>query len=181
MKKAVLLGDSIRQGYGPTTEELLKGEFEVFQPDDNSRFCHYMLRQIFDYKGYLSQADVIHFNCGHWDICELFGDGTFTPPEEYVRVMKKIGGMLLSFTDKVIFASTTPVRNENVYNSNARVKEYNELIIPEFKKMGIVINDLNSLLADDIEKYIREDDKIHLTDEGIKICSRQTAGYIKNI
>ena len=181
MKKAVLLGDSIRLGYGPATAELLKDEFEIFQPDDNSRFCHYMLRQIFDYKNHLSQADVIHFNCGHWDLCELFGDGPFTPQEEYVRVMKKIGGMLLSFTDKVIFSTTTPVRNENIYNSNARVKEYNDLIVPEFQKMGIVINDLNSLLADDIEKYIRADDKIHLTDEAIKLCSRQTAGYIKNI
>ena len=50
MKKVVLLGDSIRLiGYGTKLPEITQGEFEIWQPDDNSRFVQYILRQIFDY------------------------------------------------------------------------------------------------------------------------------------
>lgn len=180
MKKAVLFGDSIRIGYGDAVTELIKNEFTVFQPTDNCRFCQYMLRMLFDYSKDISDADVIHFNSGLWDICDLFGDGAFTPPDEYVRVMKKIGSMFLKITDKVIFATSTPVRRENVYNDNGTIAQYNALIVPEFQKMGIQINDLNSLIVGNIEKYIREDDKIHLTDEGIRLCAEQTAKCILN-
>ena len=40
MKKAVLIGDSIRMiGYGAPVAERLGDEFEVWQPDDNCRFA----------------------------------------------------------------------------------------------------------------------------------------------
>ena len=39
MKKVVLLGDSIRLwGYGTKVPDMLKGEYEVCQPEDNCRF-----------------------------------------------------------------------------------------------------------------------------------------------
>lgn len=50
-KKVVLLGDSIRQiGYGKKVEELLKPDYEVWQPEDNCRFAKYTLRLIFDFQ-----------------------------------------------------------------------------------------------------------------------------------
>ena len=48
-----------------------------------------------------------------------------------------------------------------------------------FKEMGFEINDLNSLVKADVYKYIRDDDKIHLTDEGIDLCANQVVKVIK--
>ena len=47
MKKVVLLGDSIRLiGYGKKVEEMLRPEYEVWQPEDNCRFAKYGLNTI---------------------------------------------------------------------------------------------------------------------------------------
>ena len=51
----------------------------------------------------------------------------------------------------------------------------------ELKKRGIRINDLYKTVAFDLERYIREDDMIHLTEEGIEICSRQVADAILDV
>ena len=75
MIKVALLGDSIRLwGYGTKVPEMLGEEYEVFQPEDNCRFVKYTLRMIFDLHEQIKDADVIHFNCGHWDVTDLFGD-----------------------------------------------------------------------------------------------------------
>ena len=80
MKKAVLLGDSIRLlGYGMRVPALLAPDIAVWQSEDNGRFTSYTLRTCFDYKAELETADVIHWNNGLWDMCDLFGDGPFTP------------------------------------------------------------------------------------------------------
>ena len=80
MKKAVLLGDSIRLlGYGTRVPALLAPDIAVWQSEDNGRFTSYTLRTCFDYKAELETADVIHWNNGLWDMCDLFGDGPFTP------------------------------------------------------------------------------------------------------
>ena len=76
MKKVVLLGDSIRLiGYGQKVAETLKEECEVWQPDDNCRFAKYTLRMLFDFQNEIKGADVIHWNNGRWDVCDIFGDG----------------------------------------------------------------------------------------------------------
>jgi hypothetical protein len=86
MKKVVLLGDSIRLwGYGTKLAEVLGDGYEVCQPEDNCRFTKYTLRGMFDWADLIKDADVIHWNNGLWDATELFGDGTFTTEEEYIR------------------------------------------------------------------------------------------------
>ena len=47
------------------------------------------------------------------------------------------------------------------------------------KELGIKINDLNSLFKNDIEKYIRSDDLIHLTEEGAELAAKQVADIIE--
>ena len=48
----------------------------------------------------------------------------------------------------------------------------------QLREMGIIINDLNAFVAPHIEEYIREDDKIHLTDEGIMACAKEVVELI---
>ena len=180
MKKVTLLGDSIRLiGYGAKVAEMLKGEYEVFQPEENCRFVKYTLRMLFDYREQIGGSDVIHWNNGHWDICDLFGDGTFSTEDEYVENMLHIADILLKRHKTVIFATTTPVLDTNPYNTNSMTDRFNSIIVPKLEEKGIIINDLNLLLRNDIERYICSD-MIHLTDEGTELFAKQVAEYITN-
>ncbi len=171
MTKIVLLGDSIRLiGYGKKVPSLLGDRYEVWQPNDNCRFAQYTLRGMFDWRERLEGTDIVHWNNGLWDICDLFGDGAFTSKEDYVKTMLRIADILLSKSKKVIFATTTPVDSTHPYNRNERIIEYNEAIVPSLLARGIQINDLHTLVNQDVDTYICED-KIHLSEAGIDLCS----------
>ncbi len=180
MIKVALLGDSIRQiGYGNAVCELLGDEYSVFQPNDNCRFVKYTLRCVLhEWRSSLEESDVIHWNNGLWDICNL-GDGVFTTYEEYRENMLRVATALKKYGKAVIFATTTPVRDGHPYNSNDVIKEYNDRIVPELINMGIIINDLHKTVVADVNKYILESDMIHLSEEGINACATQVAEIIR--
>ena len=181
MTKVTLLGDSIRaSGYGNVVPELLGEEYEVYQPNVNGRNAKYTLRCLFDYASQMAGSRIVHWNNGHWDLCDLFGDGTFSTEEEYVSNMLRAAEILLSRYDKVIFATTTPVRPENKYNRNETVCRFNEIIVPRLQEKGVIINDLHSLVAVDIPRYICEDN-IHLSEEGVQLCAQQVAKVIRQV
>ena len=179
MKKVVLIGDSIRMiGYGKPVAERLAPEYEVWQPDDNCRFAQYTLRGLWDWQDGMRDADVIHWNNGLWDICHLFGDGAFTPIEEYVSTMLRIARILKERATTVIFATTTPVRPENVHNKSGIIKAYNEALVPKLLEMGVVINDLYTPIAKDVYKFICED-TIHLSADGIALTADMVEAVIR--
>ena len=111
MKKVALLGDSIRLfGYGRLVPALLADKAEVYQPEENCKFAKNMLRMLFYKKEELKDCDVIHFNCGLWDVANIVGDGAlFSTDEEYVANVLRIAAALKRITPHVIFATTTPV------------------------------------------------------------------------
>lgn len=182
MKKVVLLGDSIRLiGYGKKVPEMLGEEYSVFQSEDNCRFAKYTLRCLFDWRDDIKDADIIHWNNGLWDTSTgLFDDGglPFTCEEEYVANMLRIATELLKITPNVIFATTTPVHPEYLYNSNAVIERYNAVLVPKLEAMGIRINDLHSIVAADIEGNICED-QIHLSEAGAQACAERVVAMIK--
>ena len=182
MKKVVLLGDSIRLiGYGTVVPGLLEGRYKVWQPSDNCRFASYTLRMLYDYRDELKNADIIHWNNGLWDECNLFGDSSFTPLEVYADTLKRIASILKNITDKVIFATTTPVTPLNPHNSNETISKFNSAAVNVLAPLGVRINDLYSLVLPKTDIYIRKDDNIHLTAEGCLACARQVADEIKRI
>lgn len=176
--KATLIGDSIRQQYAPRVGELLGNSFEIWSPSgENCRFSKYTLRGLFEWAPHINGSQIVHWNNGLWDTCDLFGDGAFTPEQEYVDNILRIADILQKDNKTVIFATTTPVRSENVYNKNETIDRYNSIVVPLLKNRGIIINDLGSILSKDIYRYIREDN-VHLTEEGIELCAKQTAEII---
>lgn len=181
MKKVTLLGDSIRMiGYGKTVADALNKEgVEIFQPEENCRFSKYTLRMLFDYKAQIAGSDVIHWNNGLWDVCDLAGDGPFTPKEVYADFVLRTLRVLKRITPNIIFATTTPVDSENHFNSNPVIEAYNAFIVPKLEAEGVVINDLHALVAPDIDRFIRKDDHIHLTDDGIDVCAAAVAAKIR--
>ena len=181
MKKLVLLGDSIRLiGYGQSLAEKLSDKYEVWQPEDNCRWADYTYRMLSDHAESVKGADVIHWNNGHWDICDLFGDGSFTSVENYVKAMTRVAKRLLTITDKVIFSTTTPVTERLTYENNERIKKYNAAVVPALRELGIIINDLYAVVEPHIEEYIKEDN-IHLNEIGSEACATQIADLIRSL
>jgi lysophospholipase L1-like esterase len=179
MKKIILLGDSIRlMGYGARTAELLGPDYTVWQPEDNCRFAAYTLRMLFDYKAQLEGADIIHFNCGLWDVCDLFGDGAFTPLEDYIRLLARIAAVLKTYAPTVIFATTTTPSPEMWGHDINRLKIYNAAAVATLEPMGVLINDLFTPVAADVETMISED-HLHLSAQGIEVCAAQVADCIR--
>ena len=179
MKKVVLLGDSIRLiGYGARTAELLGPDYTVWQPEDNCRFASYTLRMLFEYKDQLEGADVIHWNNGLWDECDLFGDGAFTPLEDYVRLLARIAAVLKTYAPTVIFATTTPPAPEMWGHDLNRLKAYNAAAVATLSEMGVLINDLFTPVAADIPTMIAEDN-LHLSEAGVEVCAAQVADCIR--
>ena len=181
MKKVTLLGDSIRLGYGPRVAELLGPEVTVYQPEDNCRFAKYTLRMLFDERERIEGSDVIHFNCGMWDICNLFGDGTFTDKQEYVSCMLRVAEQLKKLGKHLIFATTTPVLEGNPYNRNEDIEAFNAAIVPLFVAEGIRIDDLYTPVFPERARLIRADDKLHLNEAGIEFCAERVAAAISAV
>ena len=180
MIKVTLLGDSIRQiGYGTVVPQMLGDAYEVWQPAENCRFSSYTLRGMYDWKAGMEGSRIVHWNNGLWDVCDLFDDGAFTPKEIYVDTMVRIAKVLLARHDKVIFATTTPVRSGDPFNKNERIKDYNDTLVPVLQGMGIAVNDLFTPVYAHLNEYIRESDLIHLTDAGIAACAALTCDAIR--
>ncbi len=179
-RKVALLGDSIRLiGYGNIVPSLLGEEVEVFQPEDNCRFAKYLLRGLFDWHEQLKDCEVIHFNCGHWDVCDIMGDGKlFSSDEEYIDNLERIAKLLLKITPKVIFATTTPVKPPYQYNRNSDIERFNAKAIQKMTELGVQVNDLYGLVKPNVEEYICED-KLHLSEKGANICAQRVADCIK--
>ena len=179
--KITLLGDSIRQiGYGTLVPTLLGQEYEVYQPKENCRFSKHTLRGLFDWHEDMRDCEIVHWNNGLWDTATGRPDELpFSTPEEYLANMLRIADYLLAHHRTVIFATTTPVRFGNRTQDNDRIAAYNALVVPELQKKGVIINDLHATVSRDIDKYIREDDRIHLTEEGIRICAEQVCACIR--
>ena len=178
--KIVILGDSIRQAYGPVVEEALRKEgHEVWQPVDNCRYAKHTFRMIFDYHEQIKDADIIHFNVGLWDVCKINDDINFTPLEQYIFDLERVAKALLKITPHVIFSTTTPVKPNHPHNNNVDIDEYNKAAIRVMNKLHVKVNDLGGLIKKDIERYIKEEDLIHLTEEGVKVASESVLKTIK--
>ena len=178
MKKIILLGDSIRLSYGNRVRELLGSDYTVWQPEDNCRFAAYTLRMLFDYKAQLEGADVIHFNCGLWDMCDLFGDGPFTPLEVYAEQMVRIAKILKTYAPVVIFAATTPPSPKMWGHDLNRVRAYNAAAMAALEPLGVLFDDLFTPVAEDIDRMISED-YLHASPYGVEILANRVADCIK--
>lgn len=96
MKKVLLLGDSIRQNYENVVKENLADRAEVIFTNDNNRFSVFMLRYLGEWINALTDSrpetiDIIHFNCGLWDVVRLSNeDTTLVSLSEYKMYLERI-------------------------------------------------------------------------------------------
>lgn len=180
MIKVTLLGDSIRMGYGQFVPGLLGDNYTVFQPADNCKFAKFTLRSILDWNDDIEGSDIIHWNNGIWDITTCVDGDPLTDIDEYLTTMIRVAKQLKKRAKKVIFATTTPVRDPagSGYESNARIMEYNRIVVPELQKLGIMINDLHSIVYPNVDKYVC-DDNLHMNSTGYEALAKQVVKAIK--
>ncbi len=191
MKKVLLLGDSIRMGYDEYVKELLKDTCEVcYDDEDNGRFTSYTLWQANQFFKEYGIFDVVHWNNGYWDMnVEAPMTDAMHPVDEYVHFLKRIIGEIRRNGAQIIFATTTPVLEKGsamdntgtgmeISYDNNWVTQYNDAAKKLMAQENITVNDLYALTLKG-ENYYKCEDKLHLTEEGYRLCAEQAAQLIK--
>jgi lysophospholipase L1-like esterase len=192
VKNVLLPGDSIRLNYCGRVKELLDGECRVCYPEAN---CAYTLYTIWNLRFWVEDLkedgiDVIYWNNGIWDHHRTLDDGEpLTGIEQYIALNRRLHRQLRVYTDKLIWATTTPAgksyrpSNGNLGELsldvwNSEIALYNNVLAAYFTSDGVMINDLNALIGSDTEQYLCED-SIHLSAAGIEAAANRVADCIR--
>ena len=184
-----LIGDSIRLGYCKMTKNELTDVAEVFFIDENCRNSQYVITALEGWKNRFDDAsliDIVHFNCGHWDVAKWGGcDFSLTSEDEYGKNIKMIIDLIRAkfINAKIIFATTTSMNPDNLhctnYRDNDMIDRYNEIAVKIAKDNEVVINDLNKLTRNLPADCYR--DYCHFTEETSTLLGKAVADKIKTL
>ena len=188
MKKILLLGDSIRQGYDKYVKMAFEGVAEVYYPSENCRFTSYMLRYLSAWKDELqcgNDIDLVHWNAGLWDDLVLPDGLHHIPLDTYQENVERICKMLQSLFPKakIVFATSTAVQEElfgkfQVKRYNKDTEKYNEAAARIVKQCGGEINDLYALSKNAPSSY-QSDQTHYYTMQGTKLFTDQVIDCIE--
>lgn len=185
MKKILLIGDSIRQGYDKYVKMAFEGTAEVYYPAENCRFAAYVARNIHEWKSKLgldSDLNLVHWNAGLWDDLVLLDGEHLTPLPIYRYYIERTCKILTQQFPhaRVIFATSTPVQEElftTCKRYNADTQEYNDAAVEIAVRYGMQINDLYALCADMPKSYYS--DLTHLyTKDGTRLLTDRVVSVI---
>ncbi len=189
MKKIVLIGDSVRQGYDKYVKEALKEVADVYYPKENCRFSTYILRNLIIWKRELewgSDIDLVHWNAGLWDTLTMIDGEKLVPLEVYKENIDRICRQIkmLFPKAKMIFATSTPCierlfADRDCKRKNSDTEMYNAAACEIVKKHGGEINDLYALMKDVPEAY--HSDLTHFyTKEATELMTGKVLSVIEN-
>lgn len=193
MKNILLLGDSIRQNYQEYVREKLQGAAHVYYPNDNGRFCSFTLRYLHEWIYFFARQgvkefDIVHFNCGLWDILRLASEKRpFTGEEEYARLLERIAGRIhyLCPGARIVFALTTEVIEPGFEpgvdvgeRRNEDIRRYNAIAREVMEKLQIEIDDLWSVSRElPVQAH---SDLVHFeTDMGVQGLGKQVVSCLR--
>jgi len=137
------------------------------------------------------RVDLIHWNCGVWDHHRNAEDGEpFSSLEMYLSLQKRLLSQLSRYSDRLIFATSTPAGKQYVQNPNGlcaipreewnrEIALYDEVLCAYLCTKGVSINDIGGLVGSDTDRFITPEDGVHLSPEGVEAVSRQTADAIR--
>ena len=186
MKKILLLGDSIRLGYDGYVKTALADVAETYFPKENCAFAQYSYRWLHVWKeneGSPNDIDLVHWNVGLWDVLRSFGEDTFTSPEYYGEMIKRLQKRIafLFPNAKQIFATSTSVVEigyEPPYQRfNSDIEKFNTIAIETLTPLGVGINDLYTLTKG-LPESCRSDMTHFYTEQGIKAVGNQVVKSI---
>jgi arylsulfatase A-like enzyme/lysophospholipase L1-like esterase len=184
----LLIGDSIRGGYGKGVQQLLAGKAEVSVNAKNAQYTGWGLKKIDEWLGD-GKWDVIHFNWGLWDMYgwEYFNEDR--SPAKYEERLELLVSRMKKTGAKLIWATTTPACPEpekamrDRFNRQVRItpsveKEYQDAALRVMKKHQVAVNDLYALMLPDLKKFQLGPDNVHFNEAGCEKLAQQVAKVI---
>ena len=185
MKTVVLIGDSIRMGYCPVVERELQAVARIRAPAENGGDSNKVLANLEAWIG--ADADVIHINCGLHDIKREFGAAcNQVPIEAYEHNVRAVLTRLTTDTSaRIIWASTTPV-NHDWHHEDKGFDRFDEDIVAYeavarqiAAELGVVVNDLHTVVTEAGRDSMLLPDGVHYTPEGYALLGRAVAAFIR--
>lgn len=183
LPKVLIIGDSISGGYSKSLIKLLDGKAEVVKLGavatyriQKEAFWHSSgkaksldfgsakacIADFERFERHLSETkyDVIHFNFGLNDIFRGRKGAWHNPVDQYAKDLEKIVTLLKKNGAKVIWASTTPIPDNDDVRPKGDDLFYNTAAEKVMKKNNIPINDLHSAVTkwDGYAKWKKGDD-----------------------
>ena len=180
LPRVLIIGDSVSIAYTPLVADLLKGKANVERIPGNGSSTSHGLASLQKWLGD-GKWDIIHFNFGLHD-AKLPPEGVrHSPPDVYEANLRELVKRLKATGAKLVWATTTPVPGDGNLSPTRKfgnVDQYNEIAGKVMKENGIAIDDLNTAMKPQAEKYLRPSD-VHFTKEGSAILAELVAKSIQ--
>lgn len=189
MKQVILIGDSIRMGYQPFVAEVLKGEAEVWGPEENGGTSRNVLAHLDEWV--LSrESDIVHLNCGLHDLARdpdenrNIGDVRVSV-DEYERNVRAILSKVQSSGRKIVWATTTPVHEDDhrrvkiMERHEADIEKYNAAALRVAEELKVPVNDLYRVVVEAGEESGMKPDGVHYSDAGSQRLGRAVAAFLR--
>lgn len=188
LPRVLLIGDSIRGGYGKGVQQLLAGKAEVLMNPGNAEYTGTGLRKIDEWLGD-GKWDIIHFNWGLWDMYGWQYDKEDRSPAMYEQRLEMLVSRLEKTGAKLIWATTTPACPEPEKTMRDRFKkvvqitpeierQYQDAARRVMKKHKVAVDDLYALMVPDLKKYQNGADNVHFNGAGCGRLAQQVAAVI---
>ena len=178
LPKVLLLGDSIRMSYQPHVARLLSDRAEVVGPADNCQYSLYTLSSLDGWITALGKPDIVHWNNGIHDSGHNPARSPIQIPIDVYRTnLESILDGLTALTPNVIWATITPVHPDRPFRDtewawrNEEIDQYNEVARTLIESRGVLINDLHTLVWNNVSEFLSED-QLHLSESGQEVCAR---------
>jgi rhamnogalacturonyl hydrolase YesR/lysophospholipase L1-like esterase len=176
LPRVLLIGNSITKSYYKNVVGQLKDKAYIARMTTSKSLGDTGFLKELTFVLSYHKFDVIHFNNGlhGWNYTDKEYSNAF--PQFYSTIKK------FAPNASLIWANTTPVRSRNNLDSfhplNERVIQRNQIAETYFSSNGVLINDLYSLMKNNIAFY-SDTDGIHPTDIGTILLATQVADHIK--
>jgi len=173
-----IIGDSVsftnQNSFGYTeVVQLLLPEHNVSHDFDNAFGTDHVLNNLEEFTDFRNDWDIVHVNCGIWDIGSISGS-YITPPEIFRTNVRRIMAHVNTVSECQIWATITPFLEQHEL-----IELFNSIIVEEAESQGVEINDLYSLmepLGDDFRPIKNEQiDRIHWNYEGTLVLGTRVA------
>ena len=192
-----LLGDSVRYtsnhhcGYGLFAAQQLQDDCGVYMPPEDCGSAEMILRNANRWSRMFTachrhDVDIVHWNCGLWDIERIMGDEPITPIEEYKSKLVRIHHRLREIFPNavIVFATTTPVFEPDqcgsVRHFNRDVIAYNRAALDVLEPLGAVIDDLHTA-AKDFDGRTMYSSATNLSPRGAEKLAQTVASCIRQV
>jgi lysophospholipase L1-like esterase len=179
--RVLLLGDSIRMSYQPHVAKLLDGKANVVGPADNCQYSLYTLSSLDRWIAELGKPDIVHWNNGIHDSGHNPARSPVQIPiDMYQANLEFILDRLIALTPNAIWASITPVHPDRPFRDsewswrNEEIDQYNNVARELMASRSIPINDLHTLLWNNLAEFLSED-QLHLSEAGQQACAKEVA------